>query len=138
MVLAFAWPAMRAFDAATIRQVIGNSGGAEGMAADWCFNAGISRAAAHHVPDFLARHPPRPELFGFQDRDAEQRPLGGDARLGHIGVEVGFQRVMAGHFRELAVLLVEAQPPAFFLGEVILDVQCYDRAHARRYRSSRR
>ena len=28
---------------------------------------------------------------------------------------------MAGHFIELAVFLVEAQPPAFFLREVILD-----------------
>ncbi len=125
--------ALRDLDAPAVRQVVRDPGRAERVTAYRGFDAGVRSAAAHHVPDILARHPPRPELFGFPDRDAEQRPLGiaGDAGLGDVGVQVGFQLVMAGHLMHLAVFLVEAEPPALFLGEIIHDVQRHDRAHAR-------
>ena len=53
----------------------------------------------------------------------EQRPLAITVQTCSfdIGVEIFFQLVMAGHFIDLAVFLAEAEPPAFFLREVILD-----------------
>jgi hypothetical protein len=39
---------------------------------------------------------------------------------------------MAGHFIDLAVFLGEAQPPAFLLGVVVLDIERHDRADARK------
>ena len=108
--------ALRDLDPAAVRQVVRDPRGPEGVAADARLDAGVGRAAAHHVPDILARHPPRPELFGFPDRDAEQRPLviAGDAGLVDVGVEIGFQLVMAGHFMELAFFSLRRTHQRFF------------------------
>lgn len=39
---------------------------------------------------------------------------------------------MAGHLIDLAILLVEAEPPAFCLRVIILNLQADDRAHTRK------
>ncbi len=46
------------------------------------------RPSAHDLPNILACHPPRPELSGFANHDAEQRPLviGGNFGLGDLYV----------------------------------------------------
>jgi hypothetical protein len=63
----------------------------------------------------------------------EQRPLAvvRTADSFDIGVQIFFELVMAGHFIQLAVLFVEAQPPALFLRKVILDRERADRTNAR-------
>jgi hypothetical protein len=38
---------------------------------------------------------------------------------------------MAAHFIDLAAFLVQAKPPAFFQGEIILDQQYHDHRDAR-------
>jgi hypothetical protein len=39
---------------------------------------------------------------------------------------------MTGHFVDSAVLLAKPEPPAFFLGEIVVDLQAYDRADPRK------
>lgn len=47
-----------------------------------------------------------------------------------VGVKVCFQGVVAGHFVELAVFLIELEPTAFCLRVVIFDGQRDNRANA--------
>src|ERR1039457_4205546 len=115
--------ALRDFDTATVRQVICYAGGAEGVAAYRGFNSRIGSAAAHHVPDIRARHRPRPKPLCLADSGPEQRPLAiiRDTSRLDVGIQIFFELVMAGHFIDLTVFLVETQPPAFLLRIVILD-----------------
>jgi hypothetical protein len=62
-------------DAPAIGQVIGDADGAEGMAPDGGFDAGVGGTAAHHVPDIRARYRVRREFVGLADGGTEQRPL---------------------------------------------------------------
>jgi hypothetical protein len=52
-------------------------------------------------------------------RRAEQRPPAvlRDASGVDVGVEILFELVMAAHFVQLTVLLMQPQPPAFFWQE---------------------
>jgi hypothetical protein len=83
------------------------------------------RTTADHIPDIDARHPSLRQLFCLADGRTEQRSLAVifNARRVDIGVEIGFELVMARHFIDLAVFLAQAKPPAFFLRKVILEVQ---------------
>jgi hypothetical protein len=79
--------------------------------------------ACYHVPNIRARYRAWPEFLGFADGSAEQGPLAValDACRFDISAELSFQLVVARHFIDLAVFLAQAQPPAFFLREVILE-----------------
>ena len=111
---------------AAVGQVVGDAGGAEGMAADRGFQPGIGSAAPHHVPDIGARHCARPRVFpSCRCAARNSGPLRSSPMPAavDIGVQIGFQLVMAGHFIDLAVFLAQAQPPAFFLRIIILDLE---------------
>ena len=54
----------------------------------------------------------------------------GDARGRDVGVKVRFGVVVGGHLVELAAFLVEANPPAFAVLVVVLDLHADDGADA--------
>ena len=58
-------------DAPAVGEVIGNAGGAKGVAADPGVDAGVESPAAHHAPHIAARHWPVRKPAGPADRGAE-------------------------------------------------------------------
>jgi hypothetical protein len=59
----------------------------------------------------------------------------------HVGVEIGFEIVMRRHLVDLAAFFVEAQPPAFAVGEVIFDAhadRCADAGEAEGHQRDQR
>jgi hypothetical protein len=65
-------------------------------------------------------------------RESEQRPLtiAGDAGGVEIAIDVGFGVMMGKHFGVFATFLVQAEPAAFALLEIILDVHADNGADA--------
>jgi len=55
----------------------------------------------------------------------------GSGRRRDVFVEILLQLVMAVYFIDLAALLAQAQPPAFFQGEVVFHLQPHHRTHPR-------
>jgi len=115
---------LRVFERAVVVEIGGDAGRPERMTADFGVEVGVPGAAADHAPGVDAVHRQSRQLAGAAARGAEQ---GSPLRLPdpgrvQIGVEVGFEIVVvAGHFMDLAALLVQPHPPAFALPEIILD-----------------
>jgi hypothetical protein len=56
--------------------------------------------------------------------------VGGDAGGADVFIEEGFELVVSRHFMALAAFLVQADPPALAVGEVVLDPHRHHRADA--------
>jgi hypothetical protein len=87
--------------------------------------------ASHHIPDIGAGQRPRREPAGSADRGPEQEPLAIvlEACGRDVGIEVGFQLVVAGHDIDYAVFLPQPQPPPLGLGVLVFDLQSHHGAH---------
>jgi hypothetical protein len=111
------------FERAAGFKVGGDPGGAEGVAADLDLHAKLPGAALDHAPGVDPVHGRGRERAGAADRGAEQGALvvAGDAGGTNVLIEEGFELVMGRHLVALATFLVEADPPAFSVGEVVLD-----------------
>jgi hypothetical protein len=86
-------------------------------------HAKLAGAALDHAPGVDPVHRRGRERAGAADGRAEQGTpfVAGDARGTEIFVEEGFELVMGRHFVALAAFLVQADPPALIVGEIILD-----------------
>lgn len=108
------------FERAIVSQVIGDVGGAEGVAAGGFGQPGGAGAGLHHHQCVVGVQWFQGELAAAIYR-AEQKPLGvGAARRFEVGVEMFLRMVMHGNFQALSSLLVQAQPPALAILIIIL------------------
>jgi hypothetical protein len=122
----------RVLQGASVFEVCRDTGRSEGVITDLGGDAGGGGAAADHgVGVGLgqgrgAQHPP-PPLYG-----PKQRPLGIAAQSAavQIGVQVGLQGMVAGHFVALAPLLMKPDPEASVLDVNVLDLHPQGGAHA--------
>jgi len=114
-------------------EIGGNPGGAERVAANIPTHSRLARAPLNHLPHMDARHRIFGELIGTAAGRAEEGRLlrFKDAGRLQIGIKIAFQVMMARHFMALAAFFMQAHPPAFAGGIVILDPHRYDGAHAR-------
>jgi hypothetical protein len=95
---------LRVFKRAAVVQIGGNPRRAEGVAANICIERGILRAPAAHAPDIYAMHSKLSQLIrAAAGRAEEGRPLSVEnaSRL-QIGVEIGLEVMVAGHFMAFA------------------------------------
>ena len=63
------------------------------------------------------------------------------ACCGHIRIEVFIEPVVSGHFMEFSALLVQANPPAFAIGVIVVDIHakhCRDASEAEDHRRNER
>ena len=100
------------FERAAVLEIGRDPGRPERVVADLRLDVGRRRAAADHgVGIGLGQRRRRQRVRAAADCP-KQRPL----RIGHepaavdVGVKVGFEIVVAGHFVALAALLVQAHP----------------------------
>src|SRR5215468_6641798 len=120
----------RLLERAAVFQVGRNASAAEGVVADLRCDAGRLCATAHHSPSIVSVEPLTIELrlpttiWAIFD-GLEQGDPSGVRELGTLKVfgEVALQRVVAGHFVELAAFFVESHPQPLLLVEEVGHVQ---------------
>src|SRR5215813_7901019 len=120
----------RLLERAAVLEVGRDPRAAEGVVADLGCDAGRLGATAHHSPSIVSVEPPTIELRlpttirAIFDGLEEGNPTGlGQAGALNVLGEVALQRMMAGHFVELAALLVEPHPEPPLLVEDVAHVQ---------------
>jgi hypothetical protein len=93
------------------------------MAADLDRRAEIGGATLDHAPGINPVHRLLGQCAGASHGGAEEGGLAtvANARSAYIGVEIGFQIVMRRHLMPFAAFFMQAHPPAFAFGVVILD-----------------
>jgi hypothetical protein len=120
------------FERAAGLEISGDPGRAEHVAAKLAFQSGFGRAAADHLVCVDAVHRPVGKDPGSAGRRAEEGGLAAvpDARRIEIFIKELLELVMGRHLVALAAFLIEPQPPALPVGEVVLDLHRDDRADA--------
>ena len=113
-------------------EVGGDAGGAEGMVADAGLDAGGFGAPLNHAVGVLLPQGLGGEQAGAAGGGPEKRPVEvlGNAGSREVGVEVQLQVVMTGDCMLLAALLVQPDPAAATLHEVVPDPHPQDGADA--------
>ncbi len=119
---------LRVLKRPAVGQVIGDAGSAKRVIADLGRDAGLPGPPLDHPVGIRLPHALR--SAGRPPCGPEQRsfPVGCDAGRGQVLVEHRFELVMARSFMFLAALLVQPNPAAASLREIIRDVHLQDRA----------
>src|ERR1017187_1385693 len=107
------------FELSVVLQVGGDAGGAESVIADPGLDTGDTGAALNHPVGVLLPH--RLLLTGLAARRSKQRPvrIARDPGRRDVLVEVFLKVVMTGDLMLLAVLLMQADPAAASLHEIV-------------------
>jgi hypothetical protein len=124
---------LRDFELAVVFQVGGDAGRAKGMVSDPGLDAGGGSAALNHPVGVLLPHGVAGESAGLARGRAEQGAVrvAAYAGGGDVLVKIPLQIVMAGNLMLLAAFLVQADPSAASLHEVIANLHLQHGAHAR-------
>ena len=124
---------LRLLEHPAVCEINRNPGRPEGVAADLCLNPGRLRPPLNHVECIGAGQRPLGELPRPPDGTPEQRPflVLSDPSRPDVAVEILLERMVRRHLVIFPALLVEPEPPALALGEVVLDPHGQRRADPR-------
>jgi hypothetical protein len=134
VVLGDSWFAIRlgVLERAAVQQIRSDAGSSERMAASGVGEPSLLRPALDHLKDVEPAHCIASEIVTLVDASKQRlflfRRYSG--RLDPI-IQVDLEARMAGHLMALATFLMQSQPPALAVLEIISNSHRYRRAHSR-------
>ena len=121
---------LRDFQLATVAQILGDAGGAEGVATDFCLDPGLLGPPSDHAPDIGLAQGPARKRCAAPGRRAKEPVFPARLRRQQIGMQVLLKIVVARHFMLLAAFFLQPYPGAAALDIHILYLHFDHRADA--------